>query len=207
MPGLFVSLDGIDGTGKSTQLRMLAEWLRASGRAVTTCIDPGGTPIGDALRAIVLDHRHEISLLCEALVFMASRAELVARIIQPALDAGHVVLSDRFLLANVVYQGYGGGLDVDELWRAGRLSTGGLEPELTIILDLAIDAAAERRSRTQPDRLERRDRGYHERVRQGFLTEARRQPERVRVVDASGSIENVHALIRAAVEPLLAARN
>ena len=106
---------------------------------------------------------------------MASRAELVARIIQPALDAGHVVLSDRFLLANVVYQGYGGGLDVDELWRAGRLSTGGLEPELTIILDLALDAAAERRSRTQPDRLERRDRTYHERVCQGFLSEARRR--------------------------------
>ena len=94
-----------------------------------------------------------------------------------------------------------------ELWRAGRLSTGGLEPDLTIILDLAIDAAAERRSRTQPDRLERRDRTYHERVRQGFLTEARRQPERFRIIDAGGTIENVQALIRAAVEPLLAARN
>jgi dTMP kinase len=200
MAGLFLSLDGIDGTGKSTQIRLLADWLRASGRIVTTCNDPGGTPIGDALRALVLDHRKEISLPCEALVFMASRAELVTRIIRPSLDRGEIVLSDRFLLANVVYQGYGGGLNVEELWRAGRLSTGGLEPNLSLVLDMPIAVAAERRAAQQPDRLERRDAAYHERVRQGFLTESRRRPDKIEVVNAAQSVDAVQQAIRSRVQ-------
>jgi dTMP kinase len=202
MPGLFLSLDGIDGTGKSTQGRLLSEWLLAIGARVTTCIDPGGTPIGAALRNIVLDHRQDISLPCEALVFMASRAELVARVIRPALAENRVVICDRFQLANVVYQGYGGGLPAEELWSIGRFATGGLAPDLTLVFDLPIEVAAERRDR-QPDRLERRDRDYHERVRQGYLLEASRQPERIRVIDASGSIELVHQLVRTEVLPLL----
>jgi len=206
MPGMFLSLDGIDGTGKSTQLRLLADWLRSLRRSVVACADPGGTAIGDALRAIVLDHRQEISLPCEALVFMASRAELVARVIRPALAAGEIVISDRFLLANVVYQGYGGGLDVDELWRAGRLSTGGLQPELTLVLDLPIETAAARRAQQQPDRLERRDPAYHDRVRRGFLAEARQRPDRIRVIDAGAPPEIVQERIRAEVEPILRER-
>jgi dTMP kinase len=206
MSGLFLSLDGIDGTGKSTQILRLADWLRSLGRVVTTCADPGGTPIGDALRAIVLDHRQDISLACEALVFMASRAELVARVIRPALASGDIVISDRFLLANVVYQGYGGGLDVDELWRAGRLSTAGLQPDLTLVLDLPIEAAAARRAQQQPDRLERRDPAYHDRVRRGFLAEARHRPDRIRVIDAGATQEIVHERIRAEVESILRER-
>jgi dTMP kinase len=202
MPGLFLSVDGIDGTGKSTQGRLLSEWLRAIGAQVTTCVDPGGTPIGAALRSIVLDHRQDISLPCEALVFMASRAELVARVIRPALAEHHVVICDRFQLANVVYQGYAGGLPVEELWSVGRFATGGLAPDLILVFDLSIDAAAERRGR-QPDRMERRDRDYYEPVRQGYLVEANRQPERIRVIDASGSIERVHQLVRSEVFPLL----
>src|SRR6516165_7747074 len=115
MPPLFVSLDGIDGTGKSTQCRLLAYGLRGRGLTVTMCVDPGGTPVGDAVRAIVLDDRREITPHCETLLFMASRAELVARVVRPALAAGGVVVSDRFLLANVVYQGHAGGLNPDEL--------------------------------------------------------------------------------------------
>jgi dTMP kinase len=203
---MFLSLDGIDGTGKSTQLRLLADWLRSLGRSVVACADPGGTAIGDALRSIVLDHRQEISLPCEALVFMASRAELVARVIRPALAASDIVISDRFLLANVVYQGYGGGLDVDELWRAGRLSTGGLQPELTLVLDLPIEAAAARRAQQQPDRLERRDPAYHDRVRRGFLAEARQRPDRIRVIDAGAPPDIVQERIRAEVEPILRER-
>jgi dTMP kinase len=203
MPPLFVSLDGIDGTGKSTQCRLLADWLRGQGLAVTTCIEPGGTPVGDALRAIVLDARRDITLPCEALLYMASRAELVARVIRPALTAGGVVVSDRFLLANVVYQGHAGGLDVNELWHIGHFVTGGLEPDLTIVLDLPVEQALARRGRSA-DRVEQRDRAYHERVRRGFLAEARRRPERIRVIDASPPAEVVQAAIRAVIEPLLA---
>src|SRR5437868_3427128 len=150
----FVSLDGLAGTGKSTQCRLLAEWLRGRGLMVTECADPGGTAVGDQLRELLL-HRREarVAPACEALLFMASRAQLVAEVIRPALDSGRAVVCDRYLLANVVYQGHAGGLDVGRLWEVGRLSTGGLEPDLTLVLDLPPDAAASRRGRA-PDRME-----------------------------------------------------
>jgi dTMP kinase len=191
----FLSLDGLDGTGKSTQCRLLADWLRGRGLGVVTCADPGGTAIGDMLRDLLLKHRrHDMTAACEAFLFMASRAQLVAEVIRPALDAGQAVVCDRFLLANVVYQGHAGGLDVGLLWEMGRLATGGLEPDLTIVLDLPPEAARARRGR-EPDRVESRGEDYHRRVREGFLAEARR-PDRVRVVDASGSVAAVHELIR-----------
>jgi dTMP kinase len=202
MPPLFIALDGIDGTGKSTQCRLLVDWLRGQGLSVTTCIEPGGTPVGDELREMLLGHRHDPSLRCEALLYMASRAELVARVIRPALDVGGVVVSDRFLLANVVYQGHAGGLNVEELWRIGRFCTGGLEPDLTIVFDLPVEQSLARRGRTA-DRVEQRDREYHERVRQGFLTEARRRPECIRVVDAIPDVDEVQVAVRKAVQALL----
>lgn len=203
--GFFLSLDGLDGTGKSTQCRLLAEWLRARGHTVTECADPGGTALGDVLRGLLLDHRREMTVACEAFLFMASRAQLVAEVIRPALAQGHVVVSDRFLLANVVYQGYAGGLEPSELWQAGSLSTGGLEPDLTLVLDLPADAALARRGRPA-DRMEQRDRAYHERVRAGFRTEAERRPQNHRLIDASGSIEAVHHVICQEVAGVVATR-
>ncbi len=195
----FVSLDGLDGTGKSTQCRLLAAWLRDRGLAVTECADPGGTAVGDVIRDLLLGHRHAMSLPCEALLFMASRAQLTAEIIRPALEAGRAVVSDRYLLANVVYQGHAGGLDPEQLWQAGRLATGGLEPDLTIVLDLPIEEALRRR--TGPaDRVESRDAVYQLRVRDGFLTEARHRPDRIRVVDAGLPIEVVHQHICEALQ-------
>src|SRR5438093_8178712 len=144
---LFISLDGLDGTGKSTQCRLLAEWLRKQGQEVVECADPGGTPVGDAIRDLLLGRRHDMSLPCEALLFMASRAQLTAEVIRPALAAGRTVLCDRFLLANVVYQGHAGGLEVERLWDLGRFATGGLEPDLTLVLDLPVEAALARRGR------------------------------------------------------------
>jgi len=202
---LFLSLDGIDGTGKSTQCRLLADWLRGRGYDVVTCADPGGTPIGAALREIVLHHRGEMTLACEAFLFMASRAQLVAEVIRPALEAGRVVICDRFLLANVVYQGHGGGLDVDQLWNIGRLATGGLEPDLTLVLDMPLETALSRRNRV-PDRMESKARTYQQRVREGFHSEARQRPECIRVIDASASIEVVQQHIRKEVERVLEAR-
>lgn len=193
--GVFLSLDGIDGTGKSTQARLLVEWLRRRGHDVVTCVDPGGTPLGQELRQILLSGRHTLSAACEALLFMASRAQLVSEVIRPALDAGQFVVSDRFLLANVVYQGYGGGLDVEQLWQVGQLSTGGLEPDLTLILDLPLDLAIARRGRPA-DRMERKPLDYQARVRDGFLLEAQRRGERTSVIDASAGIDDVQARLR-----------
>lgn len=198
----FLSLDGLDGTGKSTQCRLLANWLRSRAFEVTTCIDPGGTPLGQQLRTLVLDHRPGMSLLCEALLFMASRAQLVADVIRPALEAGRVVVSDRYLLANVVYQGHGGGLDPEKLWEVGRFAAGGLEPDLTVVLDVPPEVALARRDRP-PDRVESRGADYHARVRRGFLAEADRRRDRVRVVDATPPVDVVQEAIRREVEPLL----
>jgi dTMP kinase len=202
---LFITLDGIDGTGKTTQCRLLADWLRAQGRSVTQCVDPGSTAIGSAIRSLVLDSPMDLSLVCEMFLFMAGRAQLASEIIQPALlSPGNIVISDRFLLANVVYQGHAGGLAPDQLWTIGKLATGGLEPDLTFVLDLPVTGALQRRT-GQADRLESRGLDYQNRVREGFLAEARRQPDRIRVIDAHRSIEAVHESICLEVADVLAA--
>jgi dTMP kinase len=200
--GRFLSLDGIDGTGKSTQCRLLADWLRDQGHDVVSCVDPGGTPLGQELRKVLLSGGYQLDPACTALLFMASRAQLVAEVIRPALAAGKLVLSDRYLLANVVYQGHGDGLDVDLLWQAGRLSTGGIEPDRTFVLDLPLDAALARRGRPA-DRMESKPRDFHERVREGFLTEARRRPDRISVIDATPGADEVQAALRRRVGALL----
>jgi len=202
--GLFISLDGLDGTGKSTQCRLLVHWLRNRGHVVTQCADPGGTPLGEKIRALLLDRQEEMTVACEAFLFMASRAQLTAEIIRPALDAGRVVVSDRFLLANVVYQGHAGGLEPELLWTLGRIASAGLEPDLTLILDLPVEAALARR-KGDADRFESRAIEYQAGVREGFLTEARRHPDRLRVIDASSAPEIVHERICQEVARVLAA--
>jgi dTMP kinase len=201
---LFISLDGLDGTGKSTQCRLLADWLRRRGHTVTDCTDPGGTAIGEVVRELLLGHRQEMALPCEALLFMASRAQLTSEIIRPALESGQVVVADRYLLANVVYQGHAGGLDPSLLWQVGHLATGGLEPDLTLVLDLPVEDALGRRP-GPGDRVESRDFAYHARVRTGFLAEAKQRPERIRVIDAGQSIAAVHESICQEVARVMAA--
>jgi dTMP kinase len=204
--GLFIVLDGLDGSGKSTQCRLLAEWLRAKGWEVTPCADPGGTAIGKTIRDLLLGHRGEMAMACEALLFMASRAQLTEEIIRPALARGRVVVSDRYELANLAYQGYAGGLDPEILGQVNRLATGGLHPDLTLILDLPTEMALSRR-REPADRVESRDTAYHQRVREGFLGEARRRPERIRVLDASLPVPEVHRRVCEEVARVLAARS
>jgi dTMP kinase len=199
---VFIALEGLDGTGKSTQCRLLAGWLRARGRAVTECADPGSTSIGEQIRELVLHRREEMAPACEALLFMASRAQLTADIIRPALSAGRDVVADRYLLSNVVYQGHAGGLPAEQLWAIGRLSTDGVEPDLTIVLDLPVEAARKRRTGSA-DRVESRDAEYHTRVRAGFLDEARQHPERITIVDASKPVDEVHEQICRKVQGLL----
>jgi dTMP kinase len=196
--GRFVSLDGIDGTGKSTQCRLLVEWLREQSYDVVACVDPGGTPLGQELRQVLLSGRHHLVSSCEALLFMASRAQLVAEVIAPALDAGKLVVSDRYVLANIVYQGYGGGVDLDALRHVGRLSTQGIEPDLTILFNVSLDVALKRRGRPA-DRMESKGQEFFKRVHAGFLAEAKRSPERIVVVDATPGIEEVQAQVREVV--------
>lgn len=187
----FISLDGIDGTGKSTQCRLLVESLIASGIPAIGCADPGGTPVGDKLRRILLSSRTDMSSRTEALLFMASRAELVEKVIRPNLEAGRAVVCDRFITANVVYQGHAGGLSPNELWAIGRFATAALTPDLTLILDLPVDSAVARRAR-EADRVESRGVEYLERVRQGFLKEAQKDSQRFRIIDATPDLASVH---------------
>lgn len=199
----FISLDGLDGTGKSTQCRLLIEWLSAQKIPVASCTDPGGTALGQELRKLLLFGReHRIATTTEAMLFMASRAQLVDEMIRPALERGEVVLSDRFLLANVVYQGHAGGLKPEELWTVGRFVTGGLEPDLTLILDLPTDIALTRRNR-EADRMEERGEEYLARVRSGFLYEAGMRPDRFCLIDAAKDVEAVQRVIRQHVARLL----
>ncbi len=200
---MFFSIDGGDGTGKSTQINLFCQWLTEQGHHVVTCRDPGTTPLGEAIRDILL-HRSDLAIdrRSEMLLYMAARAQLVAEVIRPALEADKIVVTDRFLLANVVYQGYGGGLDVATLWEVGRIATGGLMPDLTIVLDLPADVAAARICR-EPDRMEREGLEFHVRVRDGYLVEARRQTGQVVVVDASRPVEVVQEDLRLAAQRVL----
>ncbi|MGL5098183.1 MAG: dTMP kinase, partial [Planctomycetia bacterium] len=158
--GVFLSLDGVDGSGKTTQLGRLHAWLVDQGWDVVCCRDPGGTPVGEEIRDVLLNTKADVVPSCEALLYMASRAQLVETVIRPALKAGRLVLSDRYLLATVVYQGHAGGLEPDFLWTVGRLAVGGLEPDWTGVLDVSDDTAADRRG-AGSDRMERKPDAYH----------------------------------------------
>lgn len=200
---MFISFDGVDGAGKSTQIRLLTDWLSARGRAVVTCRDPGSTPLGERLRSILLDHHDTpIHRRSEMLLFMAARAQLVEEVIRPALGAGKWVISDRFLLANVVYQAHAGGLSIDEVWQVGNVAIGGVRPAKTLLLDMPAASAAKRIQR-ESDRMEAQGLEYLDRVRQGFLAEAKRQPEQIIVIAADREPGAVHADVVAAIEPLL----
>lgn len=198
-PPRFIVLDGMDGAGKSSQVGPLAEWLAARGRAVTTCRDPGSTAVGDAIRAILLD-RHDLQLAptAEMLLYMAARAQLVAEVVAPALARGEWVVSDRYLLSNVVYQGHAGGLDPETLWRIGAVATGGRQPDVTIVLDVDLATAARRLDRPL-DKLENRGHAYRERLRAGYLAEAARRPDAIAIVAADAGIDEVAERIRAVV--------
>jgi dTMP kinase len=193
---MFISLDGIDGAGKSTQIKLLRSYLESRGRTVACFRDPGSTKLGEAIREILL-HREDIPLAgtSEMLLYMAARAQLVADQIRPALETGSIVICDRFLLANVVYQGEAGGLNVEDLWSVGRCATGGLSPDITIVLDLEPELAASRIQRGA-DRLEKRGLEYFRKVRQGFLNQVRRASHHTLVVDASQSIESMQAQVQ-----------
>jgi dTMP kinase len=191
---MFFSFDGIDGVGKSTQVRLFCEALRAAGHDVVTCRDPGSTPLGERVRDLLLtkDVETPIGQRSEMLLYMTARAQLVDEVIRPALQAGKTVVSDRYLLANVVYQGHAGGLDPADVWRVGAVATAGVMPDCTFVLDMRPDAAAGRLNRPL-DRMESRGVEYREQLRAGFLAEAKASDGRIHVVDANQSIDAVRS--------------
>ncbi len=197
--GRFISLEGIDGAGKSAQIGRLADWLRSTGRRVVTCRDPGSTPVGDAVRTILLD-RHDLHLdaTAEMFLYMAARAQMVSEVIEPAVSHGEWVVSDRYLLSNIVYQGYAGGLDPETIRGVGQTATAGRMPDLVILLDVDLETSARRLARPL-DKLENRGDEYRSRLRAGYRTEAARQPERIVTIDATAAIDDVAAAIRGAV--------
>jgi len=194
--GFFITLEGPEGSGKSSQARKLASWLRARKQSVVLVRDPGSTALGRALRQVLLHSSGQLSPLTEALLFIGGRVALVEERIRPALRRGRVVVCDRFHDSTVAYQGFGGGVPVDLLERIGRRAIGGCMPRLTFLLDLPTEAGFAR-LRRHHDRIERKTRAFHRRVRQGFLRLAKREPRRFVVVDASRPSAHVQRQIEA----------
>ena len=204
--GFFISLDGPDGGGKTTQVARLVAWLSEQGREAVACRDPGGTPLGDRVRGLLLDrHGIRLDMRAEMFLYMASRAQLVDEIIRPALDAGRVVVCDRFLLANVVYQGHAGGLPVEDLWALGRVATGGRMPDLTLLIDVPPETAHARVG-TPRDRLEDRPDSYRAAVRDGFRAATRDYPAPLVTIDGTADADAVAGRIQQEVSRALALR-
>jgi dTMP kinase len=211
--GLFITFEGTEGSGKSTQIPLLAERLRSLGRQVRTLREPGGTPIGEEIRHTLKHSKdnHAMTPEAELLLMNASRAQLVREVIRPALAAGEVVLSDRFYDSTTAYQGYGRQLDLTMVRSIIEAAVGDTRPDLTLLFLLPFDVAEERRLVRQPslplamqrDRIEEAGRSFFERTAKGYQAIAAAEPERVRIVDASGNVPEVSARIWKLVEPLL----
>lgn len=214
MAGTFITFEGLDGSGKSTQLRLLANSLLAKGCEVLTTREPGGTPVGLKLRAALLDAQEEVDPLTELLVFAADRAQHVRRVLRPAIAAGQVVISDRYADATVAYQGAGRGFSPELISRIIALATEGLRPDLTLLFDLEVSESSVRTRRRSEgkhkaetaDRLDSENAEFHGRVRDAYLRLAATEPDRFHIVNSSGSVEDTQAQVKQIVVPFLERR-
>lgn len=206
MKGKFLVFEGIDGSGKTTQLKLLGDKLATRGYPVLFTREPGGTRIGETVRDLLLDPQHsELVPVAEAFLYAAARAQHVAQVILPALQEGKIVLCDRFLDSSLAYQGYGRGLDVGQLEKLNEVATAGLKPDLVLLLDFLCDTGMDRiaESGREVDRIEQEDRVFHRKVRAGYLALAERDANRYRVIDANRSIDQIHGDIVRVVEEIL----
>ena len=207
MKGKFITFEGADGGGKSTQVQLAAEWLRKQGYAVVTTREPGGTVLAEKVRELVLDPALPLNTTSQSLLYLAARSEHVEKVIRPALDAGKVVLCDRFSDSTLVYQGLSLGKGLAELTVLRQLcsfATAGLEPDLTLVLDGRPEKLAKRRElRGVTDRYEQQGLAFQHRLRDGFLTLAKAEPARIKVLNAEGSTEEVAEAVQKALAKLL----
>lgn len=201
---MFIAFEGIEGSGKTTHVDLLSDYLREKGHEVVTTREPGGTPVGEALRSVLLRKDLHVLPLTELLVFLASRAQHVEEVIRPALDKGSIVLCDRFIDASFAYQGYGRGIDLGIIETLNRLVTKGVRPNLTILLDCAVDIGLARKSADgNLDRFEKEDLSFHNRIRNAYLELAEDDPKRYVVLNAKNDLTGTQSVIREKVEKLL----
>ena len=211
MAGIFITFEGIDGSGKSTHLRLLANFLRDHGLDVILTREPGGTPVGNRLRAALLDAREQVDPLAELLVFAADRAQHVRRVLRPAIAAGHVIISDRYADATVAYQGSGRGFSPELISEIVALATEGLKPDLTLLFDLSVSESNTRTQRRTSgkqagDRLDSENAEFHTRVRDAYLRIAEAEPDRVRVIQTNRTVDETQEELRQIMIPFLRSR-
>ena len=188
---MFITFEGADGCGKTTQIKLIDEYLRSKGYKTLLTREPGSKGLGEKIREILLNYDGEVSSRCESFLFLADRAQHVDCIIKPALQEGTIVLCDRHTDSTVAYQGYGRGLDIEEIKKLNALATGGLKPDLTIVFDVDIETSQSRIGKNK-DRMESAGIEFFKKVREGFLEIAKEEPERVKVINSSDTIENIH---------------
>ncbi|GAB4331810.1 MAG: dTMP kinase [Candidatus Abyssubacteria bacterium] len=210
--GKFITIEGVEGSGKTTQVALLSEYLRNNGVEVVQTREPGGTDVGEKIRQILLSPLHgRLAPSAELLLFLAARAQQVHEVIMPALKNGAWIVCDRFSDATVAYQGHGRGIDTDTIRRMNDAATQGLKPDLTILLDLDVEIGIQRAIASKKefaesgtgDRMEKETRAFHRRVQKGYHELAEREPGRIKVIPVTGSIEDVHRIIVSMVEPFL----
>lgn len=189
--GLFITFEGPDGCGKTTQMKLLAEYFTKNGKEVVLTREPGGKGLGEKVREILLNYDGEVSDRCESFLFLADRAQNIDIIVNPAVKAGKIVLCDRHIDSTVAYQGYGRGLDIERINMLNNLATNGKKPDLTFVFDVDVETSMKRVGK-EKDRMESAGVEFHNRVRQGYLELAKQEPQRIKVIDATKSIEEIH---------------
>ena len=200
--GLFITFEGADGCGKSTQMKLLKEYLQNKGYEIVETREPGGKGLGERIRDILLNYDGDVSNRCESFLFLADRAQNIDVIVKPAIQQGKIVLCDRHTDSSVAYQGYGRGLDIDEINKLNTLATGGLKPDLTYVFDVDIETSMARVG-GEKDRMESAGTEFFNKVRNGYLELAKQEPNRIKVIDSTKPIENVFADVVKELESVL----
>ena len=200
--GLFITFEGADGCGKTTQMRLLADYLKTQGLEVVLTREPGGKGLGEKVREILLNYDGEVSDRCESFLFLADRAQNIDIIVNPAVEQGKIVLCDRHIDSTVAYQGYGRGLDLDRIKMLNNLATNGRKPDLTIVFDIDVETSMKRVG-SEKDRMESAGIEFHNKVRNGYLEIAKEEPDRIKVVDACKTIEEVFEEVKEIIKNIM----
>jgi dTMP kinase len=202
---MFITFEGIDGSGKSTQIQLLKEMLEKRNHVVTILREPGGNILSEQIRQLLLDSKEQVDPRCELLLFTAARAQLVGSVIRPALEAGNIVICDRYIDSSVAYQGYGRGLSIESIESINDFATAGLIPDITFIFDLSVDDAAKRAgfrsddNQTKPDRMERSGDAFFERTKQGYLEIAKKSDRNIFIINANDAMNDIREQVESIV--------